>query len=178
MILCAPIVMATAQSITINDSKTIDYTSFETFTVQHGAFTLPADEQTISKDSVYQYVKRIVKRELEQKGYHYVDDSTAQLNVSYVVGAYNVTAGGKVGPMGGGPITTPAMENENRYWSEEHRDGMLILEMTKRHSTTPIWSAEGTVTLTQTNMEHVLEGTIAKMLRKFPSRLKKRKHRR
>jgi hypothetical protein len=166
--------LACGQSITVDASKTIDYTRFETFTVAKGEFTTPGSERLITEEQLYELIREAVIRELVARGYIHVEDSTAQLIVSYVAGAYNVTEGGKLGPFGEAPITNPAMIDQNRYWSEEHRAGILILEMTQPKSNTPVWSAEARLNLSGVEPQ-AIDSIVAKMLKKFPNRLKKKK---
>jgi len=162
------------QQIKVDASKTIDYTQFETFTIVKGDFTTPKAERQITEEKLFEQISNAVIHELESRGYKYVNDSAAQLVVSYVAGAYNVTKSGNVGPFGEVPITNPTMVDQSRYWNEDHKEGMLMLEITQPRSKTPIWSAEGQVNLSNAD-QRVVETTVVKMLKKFPSRLKKKK---
>ena len=165
-----------SQSITVNASDNIDYTIYETFRMQKGEFTTPKEEREVSDEKLFEIISAAARRELELKGYRYTEDSTARFTVSYVAGAYNVTQGGNLGPLGGVPITNPSMIDQNRYWNEEHRAGLLVLEMTQGKSTTPIWSAEGKVNLTTIEeVDRSVDSLVTKMLKKFPNRLKKKK---
>lgn len=176
VVLVAVWIQGFSQSITVSASDNIDYTMYETFRIQKGEFATPKEEREVSDEKLFDIISTAARRELELKGYRYTEDSTARFTVSYVAGAYNVTEGGNLGPLGGVPITNPSMIDQNRYWNEEHRAGLLVLEMTQGKSTTPIWSAEGKVNLTTVEeVERSVDSLVAKMLKKFPSRIKKKK---
>lgn len=164
-----------SQSVTVHANKNTDYAASETFTVLKGEFTIPKDERALTDDTLFEIVKASVKRELELKGYRYIEDSTAQLKISYVASAYNVTEGGKLGPLGEAPVNDPANVDKGRYWSNEHSTSMFMLEMTKGSSTTPIWSAESKANLTNPDVDKVFDSMITKMFKKFPGRNGKRK---
>ena len=80
---------------------------------------------------------------MELRGYKFVPDSSAQLYISYVAGAYNLTEGGNNGPLGQTPASTPAEMDQSRSWSRESREGMIAIDIMDSRSKKELWKAQG-----------------------------------
>jgi len=167
---------ATAQSIKIRTEKNIDLTQYETFTVLQGESVTPKDEKKATDKALFDAVKAGVRREMEDRGYKYVEDSTAQLSISYVAGSFDLTDAGNVGPLGQAPADDPSQLNQSRSWSNTSREGMLVLEMVDRATKKEVWKAEtDDVPLSRAEITRALDAVIYKAFKKFPSREAKKK---
>ena len=112
---------------------------------------------------------------MELRGYKFVD-SSAQLFVSYVAGAYNTTDGGAMGPLSQTPASNPSEMNQARSWSHESRQGMLVVDIADSSNKKELWSATGNLTLDAgVELSRAVDGVIYKAFKKFPSRNKKKK---
>lgn len=164
------------QSIKIHSEKGVDLTDYETFTVMKGEFMTSPDSKKISEQALFQSVKTAVRREMEDRGYKFVDDSTAQLWIGYVAGSYNLTNAGVNGPLGQTPASNAADMNQSRNWSHTSQDGMLVLDISDSANKKPLWKAEcEDLSLDSGDFKRVLDAAIFKAYRKFPNKLKKKK---
>jgi len=163
------------QSMDVKMEKGIDLTKYETFAVMKGEFMTPTDERKIDEQALFQSIKKAVIRELELRGYTFVDDSSAQLYVSYVAGAYDLTQGGSMGPLSQTPASTPSDMNQSRSWSRESRQGMMVVDIVEARRKKEIWTASGTITLEGGEMNRVLDAVVYKAFKKFPSKNKGKK---
>jgi len=164
------------QSVKTATTKGVDLTKYETFTVLKGEFMTPPDEQKVSNETMFKSIKKTVVQEMELRGYKFVEDSSAQLFVSYVAGAYNVTDGGAMGPLSQTPASNPSEMNQARSWSHESRQGMLVIDITEGRTKKELWTATGNLTLDNTiDLTRALDGVVYKAFKKFPNRLKKKK---
>ncbi len=163
------------QSIKTTTTKGVDLLKFETFTVMKGEVMTPADEKKINENTLFQTLKGAVVKEMELRGYKFVEDSTAQLYVSYVVGSYNFTDGGSIGPLGQAPASNAAEMNQSRSWSHESRQGMMVLDISEGRTGKELWKATGTLALDGVDMSRALDAVIYKAFKKFPNRNKKKK---
>jgi hypothetical protein len=162
---------ATAQTIKTHTEKNVDLTQYETFTVLKGESVTPRDEKKASDKQLFDAVKAGVRREMEDRGYKYLEDSTAQLAVSYVAGAFDLTDAGNVGPLGQAPVDDPSQLNQSRSWSNTTREGMLVLEITDTATKKEVWKAEtDDVPLARAEISRALDAVIYKAFKKFPSR--------
>lgn len=165
---------ARAQSVKTTTTKGVDLTKYETFTVVKGELMTPREERMVSDEALFKSIKKTVIQELELRGYKFVD-SSAQLVVSYVAGAYNVTDGGAMGPLSQSPASNPSEMNQSRSWSHESRQGMLVIDISDP-SKKELWSATGNLILDAgVDMNRAIDGIIYKAFKKFPSRNKKKK---
>ena len=135
----------------------------------------PADERKIDEAKLYEEIKKAVIQEMEARGYVYVQDSTAQLAVSYVAGAFNMTQSEVIGPMGSAPASSAADLNQSRSVSHNSRQGFLILDVEDIRAKRELWSAESQVDLSTVDSIRALEGIVLKSFKKFPNKLKKKK---
>lgn len=163
------------QSVDIKMEKGLDMTKYETFTVMKGEFMTPPDERKIDEQALFESVKKTVVQELEIRGYKFVGDSSAQLYVSYVAGAYDMTQGGSMGPLSQMPASTPSDMNQSRSWSQESRRGMMVVDITDSRRKKEIWTASGTITLDGGDQNRILDAVIYKAFKKFPNKNKKKK---
>lgn len=164
-----------AQTVKTLTTKGVDLTKYETFTVAKGDLMTPKDERMVSNEALFKSVKKTVIQEMELRGYKYVD-SSAQLVVSYVASAYNVTDGGAMGPLSQSPASNPSEMNQARSWSHESRQGMLVIDIADAANQKELWTATGSLTLDAgVELNRAIDGIIYKAFKKFPSRNKKKK---
>lgn len=164
-----------AEAQTIKTASGTDLTKYNLFTVTKGELMTPSDEQKIDETSLFLAIKKQVIEEMTLRGYSYVEDSTAQLAVSYVAGAFNKTESEYLGPMGGTPASSGADLNQSRSLSHNSRQGFLILDVTDIRAKKELWSAESQVDLSTVDSIRALEAIVLKSFRKFPNKLKKKK---
>ncbi len=160
---------------TVKSAKGVDLTTYSSFTVMKGEFMTPSDEQKIDETRLFEGIKKQVIEEMTLRGYTYVEDSTAQLTISYVAGAFNKTESEFLGPMGGTPASSGADLNQSRSLSHNSRQGFLILDVTDIRAKRELWSAESQVDLSTVDSIRALEAIVLKSFRKFPNKLKKKK---
>ena len=172
---CLPVLIAAGQSIKTTTEKGVDMTSYETFTVMKGEVMTPPDARKINENALFQSIQASVTKEMELRGYKFVPDSSAQLYVSYVAGAYNLTEGGDNGPLGQTPASTPAQMDQSRSWSRESREGMMVIDIMDSRSKKELWKATGSLPLDNVDMNRALDALVFKAFKKFPNKLKKKK---
>jgi len=163
------------QSMKTTTQKGVDFTAYETFTVMKGEFMTPPDERKVSEEALFQSIKAAVIKELEARGYKFLDDSTAQLHVSYVAGTFNLTDAGTNGPLGQTPASTPSDMNQSRSWTSETREAMLAIDISDSHNKKELWNATGNLALDGVDMSRALDASVYKAFRKFPDKNKKKK---
>ena len=168
--------LAQAQTIKTRTEANVDLTRYETFTVLKGESVTPKDQKRASDQALFDAIKNGVRREMEDRGYKFVDDSTAQLHVSYVAGAFDFTDAGNVGPLGQTPASDPSELNQSRSWSKTSREGMLVIDMVDGVTKKGLWKAETeNMSLDRADLARVLDGAIYKAFKKFPSRVEGKK---
>ena len=163
------------QSVKTTMEKGVDMTVYETFTVLKGELMTPPDARVVSENELFQSVKAAVTKEMEIRGYKFVPDSSAQLYISYVAGAYNLTEGGNNGPLGQAPASTPADMDQSRSWSRESREGMIAIDIMDSRSKKEIWKATGSLALEGVDLKRASDAVIYKAFKKFPNKNKKKK---
>jgi Domain of unknown function (DUF4136) len=164
-----------AQTIKTKTASGVDLTLYERFTFVKGEVMVPDEEKKIDEQKLFEELKVGVVRELEARGYKYVEDSTEQMIVSYVAGAYNKTVSENLGPMGGMPAQTGADIDQSRSWGRNSQQGFLIMDILDKNSKKEIWSAESQMDLATVDPLRALDAIAFKSFKKFPSRLKKKK---
>jgi hypothetical protein len=167
---------ATAQSVKTHMEKDVDLTRYETFTVIRGESVTPKDQKRGTDQALFESVRNGVRKEMEVRGYKYVEDSTAQLNVSYVAGSFDFTDAGNVGPLGQTPASDPSEMNQSRAWSNTTREGMLVLDIIDATTKRTLWKAESDdMALDRADLSQLLDAVIYKAFKKFPSRTQDKK---
>lgn len=164
-----------AQSVKIRTEKGVDMTVYETFTVMKGEFMTPPDVRKINENDLFHSIRTAVVEEMELRGYKFVDDSSAQLYVSYVAGAYNLTEGGTNGPLSQAPASTPAEMDQSRSWSRESREGMMVIDILDSRKKKEIWEATASLSLEGVDLTRALDAVVYKAFKKFPNKNKKKK---
>lgn len=160
-----------AQDFKSSTQKGIDLKKYETFTLSQGEVVTGQDSK-IDKDQFYKDFIRITISELEMRGYKYVEDTTAQLAVSYVVEISRVVESENVGPLGEMPQRN-AGDVQTQTWSRDFTRGSLIISMEIGENL--VWSSEGIMDVARTRGANVLEYAIKSALNDFPDRNRKNK---
>jgi hypothetical protein len=161
-----------AQSFKIVKAPNVDVTVFETFTVARGELITPKDDRKISEDELFKKMKNAIVTEFEAKGYRFVDDSSAQLIVSYVTGSFKLTNSENLGPLGETPASTAADVDQSRSWSRDFRESLLEIEVSDLRSSKELWKTSGTILIDSSDTK-LIDSSVYKALKKFPKRKKK-----
>lgn len=164
--------IVSAQDFESSTQKGIDLKKYETFTLSKGE-VVTSEDSKMDKDQFYKDFKRITISELGKLGYKYVEDSTAQLYVSYVVETMRVVESENVGPLGEMPQRN-AGDVQTQTWSRNFTRGSLIISM-EAGKNNLVWSSEGVMDAARTRGGNVLEYAIKSALSDFPDRTKKTK---
>lgn len=167
---------ASGQSIKTRMGKGVDMTVYETFTVLKGEVMTPPDVRKVNENKLFESIKNAVTKEMELRGYKFVADSSAQLYISYVAGAYNLTEGGAIGPLGQTPAQTPADIDQSRSWSRESREGMIAIDIMDSRSKKELWNATGSLGLDNVDLDRALDAIVYRAFKKFPNKNKKKKN--
>lgn len=162
-----------SQDFKASTQKGVDLTKFETFTILQGE-VVTSEDTKMDKDQFYKDFVRITVQELELKGYKFINDTTAQLSISYVVETSRVIESENVGPLGQMPQRN-AGDVQTQNWSRDFTRGSLIISVETGNSNNQVWSSEGTMDVARTRGGNVLEYAIKTSLRDFPDKLKKPK---
>lgn len=175
MVFCVMSFSLLGQSIKTRTEKGVDLTNYETFTVMKGEFMTPPDMQKINEERLFQSIKKSVIKELELKGYKFLEDSSAQLYVSYVAGSYNLTDAGTLGPLSQSPASNPAEMNQSRSWTRESREGMMVIDIVDSSNKKELWKASGSLSMDNVDLNRALDAVIYRSFKKFPDKNKKKK---
>lgn len=158
-----------AQDFEIAVEKGIDLKKYQTFTVVKGA-VISGGDQPIDANALFNEIKPMIIRELQRKGYVYMD-SAAELTATYVVESMMRTDIQRLGPLGQAPATNPAMVDQSQTWSREFRQGTLIINLVDASRKTTVWSAEGTMDISRSR-GNLLDFAVKSAFRKFPDKTK------
>jgi hypothetical protein len=171
VLLCLVMRAAIAQEFTSSTKSGVDLLVFETFTVVKGELVV-RENRTIDKDEFFNEIRKSIRHEMESRGYTYMEDSAAQLTVSYVVETTLATESENLGPLGMTPTANAAMVDQSRTWSRSFRQGILILEIEDQRNNV-LWSSEGVMDISRARGGNVLDYAVQSAFRKFPDKTKK-----
>lgn len=147
--------------------------TYTTFRVDKGEIVTQSD-QRIDEAAFFKSIKSAVVLELEERGYKVVEDSSAQLVISYVGEAVVRMDTENLGPLGQQPASNPSDINAPRNWSREYRQGSIVLEVQDAASKKVLWTANGSVELSTANGDNrVLNTFVGRSFKKFPKKKKK-----
>lgn len=166
--------VVSAQDFKSSTQKGVDLKVYETFTIEQGEVVMSQDSQ-VDKEQLYKDFKRITISELESRGYKHVEDTTAQLSVSYVVETSRVVESENVGPLGQMPQRN-AGDVQTQTWSRDFTRGSLIISIYAGKDNL-VWSSEGTIDGARTRGGNVLEYAVKSSFSDFPDKNKKSKKR-
>lgn len=161
------------QEFQTSTASGINLLTYETFTVIRGS-VISNSEQPVDKEAFYKSIRESIIRELEFRGYKLMDDSTAQMAVSYVIETtvkMDIQQQGRLAQQV--VVTTPSTADQGQAWSREFTQGMLILEIEDRQKKGVIWSAEGMMDVSRTRGGNLLDNAVRSAFRKFPDKNKK-----
>ena len=161
-----------AQDFKASTQKGVDLKKYETFSIEKGEVIMSEDSK-VDKDQLYKDFKRVAVSELEGRGYKYVEDTTAQLSLSYVVETTRVVESANVGPLGEMPQRN-AGDVQTQTWSRDFTRGSLIMSI-EAGKKNLVWSCEGTMDVARTRGGNALEYAIKAGFSDFPDRNKKTK---
>jgi hypothetical protein len=164
--------LAVCQDVETKAAKGIDMNVYSTFRVDRGEVVTLSD-QRVNEDTLFHHIKQAITRELIGRGYKSVEDSTAQLVVSYVGEFVVRTDIENLGPLGEQPVSDPSQVDASRTWSREYKEGSLAIDIHDPSRRKTVWQSRSTVEVTSISDARAINGVVAKAFRKFPVKKKK-----
>lgn len=165
---------AIGQGVTTKAQTNVDIAAtYTTFRVDKGEIVTLSD-QPIDEAVFYKSIRNAVMAELTEKGYQAVEDSSAQLAISYVGESIVRMDVENLGPLGQQPASDPSQINASRNWSREYRQGSIVIEVLDTKSRKVIWSSNGSIELSTTAGDNrALNTFVYRSFKKFPKKKKK-----
>jgi hypothetical protein len=160
-------------TVATSSSPGTDPTNYVTFRVDKGDLITLSDKKS-DDTQFYINIKEAIKQALEEKGYKAVEDSTAQMVISYVGESIARTDTENLGPLGQKPANDGAQVDASRSWSREYTENNLVVEVLDPHNQKNIWRASTTYSGTSLMNIRTLDTIIYKAFRKFPPLRKKK----
>jgi hypothetical protein len=164
---------AYAQNVKTTQTPGVDMNSFTTFRVDKGELVTVSD-QKVDEKKFHQRIKQAIISALTEKGYQFVDDSTAQLVVNYVGEAVTKMDVENLGPLGQQPATNASQVDASRSWSHEYEEGSLAIDIQDARQKKTVWRSNGTVNTAIMEDERAINSIIYKSFKKFPFKKKRR----
>jgi len=159
-----------AQEIKVEYDKNRDFTKYKTFAFGEAEIITPKDERVFDEKVLHNWVKNSVTKELEEKGLKR-SDTTADLVVSYIIGAVELSETGDLGPFGG----APGIET-NRHYTNSFRQGNLVIDLDDKNNFL-IWRVNAQGVNMSPQAERYINEVVAKGFKKFsikPKKVKKK----
>jgi len=107
-------------------------------------------------------------QELTSRGYQAVEDSSAQLVISYVGQSVMRMDTESLGPLGQSPVTDPAGVDASRNWSREYQQGSIVIDIQDAVKRKMVWQATSTVEIAVLGDGRALNSVIYKCFKKYP----------
>jgi hypothetical protein len=165
-----------SQSVKITSDPSIKTADYATFRVDKGDFiTLSKDNEKADEAKFYRIMKESITRELINKGYTAVEDSTAQLIVSYVGESVQRIDTENLGPLGQQPASDATQVGASRNWSREYNHNSMVIEVTDFSTRKIIWRAQTTFEGTPLTDMRGVNAVIYRTFKKFPFNQKKKR---
>jgi len=165
---------AAGQTVKIRTDESIDLTTYSTFRVDMGEVVAISDYK-IDEKTFFKNFKESVTRELTERGYTAVEDSTAQLVISYVGEAVVKMDTENLGPLGQAPVTDPSGVNASRGWSREYQQGSIVIDIQDPLRKKMVWQATSSVEIVTLGDGRALNSVVYKCFKKYPSKYKKKR---
>ena len=159
-----------AQEIKVEYDTNRDFTKYKTFAFGEAEIITPKDERVFDEKVLHNWVKNSVTKELEEKGLKR-SDTTADLVVSYIIGAVELSETGDLGPFGG----APGIET-NRHYTNSFRQGNLVIDLDDKNNFL-IWRVNAQGVNMSPQAERYINEVVAKGFKKFsikPKKVKKK----
>jgi len=168
------VVSAAGQSVKITTDKSTDPLKYSTFRVDKGELVTVGDRK-INEQKFYQALRKVIIEDLELRGYRAVEDSTAELVISYMGQGKMQLDVENVGPLGQAPVTDPSGVAPPTNWSREFREGLLVIDVVDPKSKKTVWRASTTMDISVLEEEKVINAVVYKSFKKYPVKTKKKK---
>lgn len=163
-----------AQSVKTTPDPSLKNYSFTTFRVIKGDFTT-LEQAKNDEEKFFVIMKESIVKELTQKGYVLVEDSSAQVVVGYIGQSIKRLDTQELGPLGQTPTSDAAQVDASRNWSREYNENSVIIEVVDFASRKTLWRAsttfEGQPLVDVRTVNHV----VYRSFKKFPANKKKKR---
>ncbi|HEY3402605.1 MAG TPA: DUF4136 domain-containing protein, partial [Ohtaekwangia sp.] len=159
-------VSGAAQSVRIKKDESVDLTQYTTFRVDKGEVVTLSDHK-IDENALYQTIKEWITQELTRKGYKAVEDSTAELVISYIGESIVRMDTENLGPLGQSPVTDPSGVDASRTWSREYQQGSIVIDIQDVARKKKVWEARSTAEIASQGDGRALSSVLYKCFKKY-----------
>jgi hypothetical protein len=160
---------ASAQKVEVTENKKADFGRYKTFFIRDGDVVL-VTRSDANEGQMKTRLREAILIELKKKGYEPVTDSTADLSVSFVAEIVERTEQENLGPLGETPARTGADLDQPRTWTQEVRNGSLVIEVFEGKTNKSVWRSRSEINFRSSDLNEVLSAGVGRSLRKFPKR--------
>jgi Domain of unknown function (DUF4136) len=149
-----------AQDVKVEYDKTKDYSGYKTFKFGESEIVTPKEKKQVSDKALHKMIRGAIIKEMTEKGLTQ-NDSTGQLNITYVAGTFEHSETQKLGPLG----QTPGSSAQT--WSNNYSQGELIIDLNDSKSNKLIWRINSQTNTTTPEAANSIDQIVAKGLKKF-----------
>jgi hypothetical protein len=166
-------VLSSAQSVkTTADPALKDY-RFNTFRIVKGEFTT-LEQAKGDEEKFFLIMKEHISRELEDKGYTFTEDSSAQVVVGYIGQSMKRMDTETLGPLGQTPTNDAAQIDASRNWSREYNQNSVVIEVVDFATRKTLWRATTSFEGQPLNENRTVGYVVYRAFKKFPANKKKK----
>jgi len=159
------------QSVKIFSEENISITRYSTFRVDKGEVVTHAD-QNFDEDLFFGMIKGAITEELRKKGYLPIQDSSANLIISYIGQMTVIRDVEDLGPLGKQPADKAIEMDRDQQWSREYQESTLVIEATDPLLKKVVWRATSTLDQGSLMNEQALNMMVLRSFRKFKKQKK------
>ena len=159
-----------AQDIDVEYDKKKDFSQYKTFRIGDSEIITPKDRVEKSDGSVQKIVIEEIIEELTEKGLKQVQDSVADLVVSFVAGSQARSDMQQLGPLG----MTPGSDAQT--WSRDFTVENLIIDLNDRNNNL-VWRISSSSSSGATDIKSMIDAIVSAGFKKFslkPKKVKKK----
>jgi hypothetical protein len=158
---------ASGQKVEITESKSAEFGKYTTFFMKDGDLVLVMRSNP-NEDQIKERLREAIRNELTKKGYRAQSDSTADLSISFVAEIIERTEQEDLGPLGEAPARSGADLDQPRTWTQEVREGSLVIEIFDGATNKSVWRSRSGINFRSSDLNEVLISAVGRSLRKFP----------
>ncbi len=159
---------AFSQDVKVEYDKTKDYSSYKTFKFGESEIVTPKEKKQITDAALNKIIREAIEKEFSEKGITR-NDSSAELEVTYVAGIFEHSERQNLGPLG----TAPGQSSQS--WTNNYEQGELIIDINDVKSKRLIWRVNSQTNTSTPEAQTSIEQVVDKGLKKFAVKPKGKK---
>jgi hypothetical protein len=154
------------QSVKITSEKGVKWDTYKSFSISQGDL-VTVTKADVDKEPLLREIQKTIIEELTSRGLEHKAEGGA-LTIDFTGELVETTNVEEIGPLGQEPADEPVEMEQSRVWSQERKEGSLVIDAIDAKANKSIWRSSVSIDFAGEELPVIFNAAVGRSLKKFP----------